>query len=163
MKEKMDVVIKALDDYETKAGLPQHMSPGEEDEMQIYFVMSRNEIESMTPSNAAAAAVRLSQFSFYIQREINREDGRVKWCSNQLDDAIAPLISQYDKFTKHEIKISMIANENRYVATLLKLKRYAEQRVSRLSFLSNSAKHLSETFLAIQRANWRPQYGQQEL
>ena len=80
------------------------------------------------------------------------------WCDEQLTDAVAQPIKQYDQYTKHEVKISLIAKENTYVANVLKLKRYAGQRVKRLSFLATSTKHLSESFLAVQRANWKPNY-----
>ncbi len=154
----MEKVIQALNDYENKIALPPHIPPGEEDELQGYFILDRRSIETMSSSQAAATAVRLSSYAFYLQREINREEARVTWCDEQLTDAVAQPIKQYDQYTKHEVKISLIAKENTYVANVLKLKRYAGQRVKRLSFLATSTKHLSESFLAVQRANWKPNY-----
>lgn len=152
----MERVIQALNDYEDATGLPPHVSPGEEEELQEYFLLDRRRIESMLPKEAASAALRLSLFMFYIHRESNREEARVTWCSNQLDDVIAQELGQYDKYMKHEMKVCLIAKASTYAGKLLKLKRYAELRVKRLSFLASDIKHLSETFQAVQRANWKP-------
>tara|TARA_R110000803_G_scaffold169444_1_gene232455 strand:+ start:311 stop:778 length:468 start_codon:yes stop_codon:yes gene_type:complete len=152
----MDRVMKALDDYEESAGLHAHIPPGEETELQEYFVLDRRSIEAMLPKEAASASVRLSAFAFYLQREVNREDTRVSWCTDQLDDVIAKELGQYDKYMKHEMKVSLIAQNNVYAGKVLRLKRYAEKRAQRLSFLASNTKHLSEAFQAVQRANWKP-------
>lgn len=153
--EKMEVVNKALDDYEKEAGLPEPIKPGEEEELQVYFSMSRDEIESLSSKNCAAIAFRLAQYSLYIQRLYNRETSRLSWAKATLSEAISVDLKQYDKFTKHEIKVAQIAKENEFVGKIQSIINYAQQRVDRLYFLSSNIKYLSEVMISNQRVKDR--------
>lgn len=142
-KEEMDFRENILDEYEIKVGLPAISSPGEEKELQEYLTMSRDVIEKITPDRSRSIAIRLSQFSFYIQRLSNREHGRVTWAKNELNLIVAKSLGDIDKYTKAEHKVALIIQENSAAKALNDILIYAQQRVDRLNELANGIKSLS--------------------
>ena len=134
---------RLLDEYEKKQGLPPLTSPGNEEELQEYLCMDRDVIESLTPERCISVAVRLSQFSFYLQRCINKNKAIIKFADHEMNKIISKEIGQYDKFTKHDTKVYQISMQNSAVKELLKIRSYAEQVVERFDGLSNGIKNLS--------------------
>jgi hypothetical protein len=151
-KEQMETVVKALDDYEKSIGLPEPITPGTEEELQQYFSMNRDELESLSARDCAAISLRLAQFSLYIQRLYNRETSRLNWAKTTLSESIAKEFGNYSQYTKYDIKVALIAKENEFVRKVQQIINYAQQRMDRLYFLSTNIKYLSEVMQANQRA-----------
>ncbi len=142
--------------YEHTIALPDNNAPGAESELQEYLDMPRNVIERLTPEGCAEIAFRLIQFSFYIQRCINREKSIISWSENEFNKVISNDISQYDTFLKHEMKAAMIIKDNSVAEELNTIMTWAHQRIDRLTYLSGALKHLSDAMTNNQKAK---QYG----
>jgi hypothetical protein len=142
-KERMGLVDKALDEYEQQSHLPSLTAPGKESELGEYLSMSRNIIEKFTTDECGRISYRLSQFSFYIQRLYNREQARMIWAKDRLNQEIAKAVGNYDKYTKHEVKVALLIAENTYADSLNSIIIYAEQRSARLKELAGELKHMS--------------------
>lgn len=154
-KTRMNKVMEALDEYESSLTLPKHTPPGTEEELENYFTMDRRVMESLSAKDAAGIAVRLNQYGIYIQRELNREEARTKWADSEIARvACKEINTNYSTYLKHEIKLELIAKENTYIAELVKLKNYSEQRIRRLSYLGKTIDSLSEAFLDLRRAKF---------
>ena len=79
-KEEIAYWDAILDEYEQSIGLPQYNNDAlPADELNTYLTMSRDSIEKLSPKDCAQIAYRLSQFSFHIQRTLNRELARYNW------------------------------------------------------------------------------------
>jgi hypothetical protein len=139
LKENQDI----LDAYEKSHGVPNIKPPGTEEELQEYISMERDVIEKLPPEKIWSISVRLSQYSFYLQRSINRSKSIITFANNEINKIVANEIGQYDKFTKHDIKVYQICKTNVAAMELIKIKLYAEQVVDRFSELSNGVKNLS--------------------
>ena len=142
--DKMKKALEVLDDYEKEIGLPKHESPGTEEELNNYFTWDRSMIEQLSAEALSACSYRLAQFSFYVQRESNRETARMKWAKHELDDAVVGQLDDYDKFMKFEMKVVAVCRDNSYANALRKIMNKAEQRVDRLTYLSSGIKNLSD-------------------
>lgn len=151
-KQQMQTVEAALDAYENSCGLPEFTNPIEDKESAEYFNMPRNVIEKLTSEDCSQIAYRLAQLSFHLQRCLNREEARMAWAKANLDKIIAKESGQFDKFTKHDMKVELIKQTNSYAESLGKILNYAEQRVKRLAFLAASVKNLSDVMLANHRS-----------
>lgn len=147
-KEDMEVIQKALDDYEQSLTLPPVYSPGPEAELSSYLNMERKEIEKLTTANCAEIAYRLVQFGFYLRRAYNKECSRIRWCEAKLNEygsskqnlqAIAGI------FGSHDFKMHALAKENAVIAQILKIKDYSEQRKTRLEGLSYHLESMAKT------------------
>lgn len=151
-KDKVQEWDHILDEYEKGIGLPQYNS-GQftNNELEHYFSMDRKVLESMTPQDCGEIAYRLGQFSFHIQRSINRELARVNWAEENIKEAIADELNSYKGYGYIE-KSSQAIKHNDKANALNKIKKYAKMRADRLQYTATSIKNLSDILLNIQRS-----------
>ena len=146
-KEQMEKLDKVLDEYESQCGLPYVEWNGNEDEFREYLSMPREALEKLTPHDCTQIAYRLGQFAFHLQKQVNRENARVVWAKQRLMELVGQESEQFDKYTKFEVKTALIVKANAHAQALQRIWTYAEQRSTRLTFLSSSLKHLSDILL----------------
>ena len=139
-------MIKKLDEFEASLGLPENVAPGEMEELQSYLTMSKDLIESFTPQRLISISIRLSQYSFYLQRCINKSKAIKTWATHQITRIASTEMLQHDKYLKHEIKLSLISQTNEAVKHLSIIIRDQEQIIDRLYDLSNNIRNLSYVF-----------------
>lgn len=142
---------KVLDEYESSLGLPAYSSKIlPEEELNQYLTMDRNVIEKLSPEDCAQISYRLAQFSFHIQRTINRELARYNWAEETLKETIADEINNYKGYGYIE-KSTQAIKHNEKGSSLNKIKKYAKQRSDRLNYIAASVKNLSDIILSIQK------------
>jgi hypothetical protein len=112
--------------------------------------MTRDEIEKISPEDCAQISYRLAQFSFHVQRTINREIARCNWSEESIKDAIADEINNYKGYGFVEKSLQAIKHNDK-ASALNSIKKYAKQRIDRLSYIANSIKNLSDIMMAIQK------------
>lgn len=150
-KEQIEHWDKVLDDYEKSIGLGSYSSSSlNEEELNNYFTMSRDQLEKLTPEDCAQIAYRLGQFAFHIQRTINREIARYNWAEETIKETIADELNNYKGYGFIEKSLQAIKH-NEKASSLNKIKKYAKQRTDRLSYLANNVKNLSDIILSIQK------------
>lgn len=150
-KEELENWDRILDEYESGLGLPKYNSSGmSESELNSYLNMSRDEIEKITPEDCNQIAYRLSQFSFHIQRTLNREIARHNWAEDTIKSVIASELNNYKGYGYAE-KFFQAVNNNDKAASLHKIQKYAKQRMDRLSYLANGLKNLSDILISINK------------
>jgi hypothetical protein len=150
-KEEVKYWDDILDEYEQSVGLPQYKNDiFPEDELNQYLTMNRDAIEKLNPEDCAQISYRLGQFSFHIQRSINRELARYNWAEEITKETIADELNNYKGYGYVEKSIQAIKHNDK-AQSLNKIKNYAKQRSDRLSYLANGIKNLSDILLSIQR------------
>jgi len=150
-KEEIKYWDDILDEYEKSIGLPAYKSDiFSENELNDYLTMNRDAIEKLNPEDCAQISYRLGQFSFHIQRSINRELARYNWAEETIKETIADELNNYKGYGYVEKSIQAIKHNDRS-QSLNKIKNYAKQRSDRLSYLANGIKNLSDILLSIQR------------
>lgn len=158
-KEEIAQWDKILDEYENGLGLPIYTTDTiAEEELQNYLLMNRTDLEKLTPVDCAEIGYRLSQYSFHIQRSLNRELSRLNWAEENTKMVIAEEINNYKGYGYVEKAYQAIKNNSKAMS-LNKVKIYAKQRSDRLSYLANSIKNLSDSIINIQKA--KVNYGNQ--
>ncbi len=151
-KEELHHWDAVLDEYESSIGLPPYIDDNmPAAELNSYLTMNRNELEKLTPDDCGEIAYRLSQFCFHIQRTINREIARHNWADEKIKEVIADEINNYKGYGYIEKSLQAIKhNEKAY--SLSQIKRYAKQRMDRLSYIANTIKNLSDIIISVQRS-----------
>lgn len=148
-KEDMEKWDSVLDEYEKGIGLPRYKADNlPEEELQTYISMDRQAIEKLTAPDCDEISIRLTQFAFHVQRTINRETARYNWADDMIKDVIADEINTYKGYGYIE-KSSQAIKHNEKAASLNNIRRYAKQRIDRLSYLANCIKNLSENIQSI--------------
>lgn len=142
---------KILDEYEVSLGLPSYQNQVlPEAELNQYLTMDRNVIEKLNPEDCAQISYRLAQFSFHIQRSINRENARFNWAEETIKEVIADDINNYKGYGYIE-KSAQAIKHNDKASGLNKIKKYAKQRSDRLTYLSSAIKNLSDILISVQK------------
>jgi flagellar biosynthesis chaperone FliJ len=141
-----------LDEYETSIGLGKYSDTHNftDSELSNYFTMTRDAIEKLSPEDCAQIAARLAQYAFFLQRTLNREIARHNWAEENVKETIADEINNYKGYGYIEKSLQAIKHNDK-ASTLNKIKKYAQQRMDRLSYLANSVKNLSDIMLSVQR------------
>jgi hypothetical protein len=150
-KEQVESWDNILDEYENSIGLEKYRpNIFEETELQNYLTMNRDMLEKLTPEDCAQIAYRLGQFSFHVQRTINREIARYNWAEETIKDVIADEVNNYKGYGYLEKSLQAIKNNDKAIA-LNKIRKYAKQRSDRLQYLAGNIKNLSDILLSIQK------------
>lgn len=151
-KEQVDIWDSVLDEYESTIGLDKY-NPNifQNEELQKYLCMNRDELEKLTSEDCYQIAYRLSQFAFHIQRTINREIARINWAEETIKECICDEVNNYKGYGYIE-KATQAIKHNDKAASLNKIKKYAKQRSDRLYFLSTNIKNLSDILINISKS-----------
>ena len=151
-KEQLEQWDKVLDEYESFIGLGRYNEAHgfTDGELNKYFTMSRDVIEKLTPEDCAQISYRLAQYAFFLQRTLNREIARHNWAEETIKETIADEINNYKGYGFLEKSLQAIKHNDK-ATNLNKIKKYAQQRMDRLSYLANSVKNLSDVILSVQR------------
>ena len=150
-KEELQYWDSVLDEYESSIGMSPYIDDNmPSDELNQYLTMNRNAIEKLTPDDCGEIAYRLSQFSFHIQRTINREIARYNWSDEKIKEIIADDLNNYKGYGYVEKSLQAIKN-NEKANSLNQIKRYAKQRIDRLSYIANGLKNLSDVIISVQK------------
>lgn len=150
-KEEVKYWDDILDEYEQSIGLSSYKNDAlSETELNEYLTMNRDSIEKLSPEDCAQIAYRLSQFSFHIQRTINREIARYNWADESIKEVIADEINNYKGYGYIEKSLQAIKHNER-AQGLNNIKKFAKQRSDRLSYLANGIKNLSDILMSVQK------------
>jgi len=157
-KEDLQYWDTILDEYESSISLPKYATHYgvTEQEVNQYLSMSRDEIEKLSPEDCAQISYRLAQFAFHIQRTVNREMARFNWADETIKETIADEVNNYKGYGFIEKSLQAIKHNDKATA-LNNIKKYAKQRIDRLSYIANGTKNLSDIMMSIQKT--KVQYG----
>lgn len=108
-------------------------------------------LQQLSVDELAHYSFILAQYSLYIQKIYNKESSKYLWLENKIQDITCDKLSQYDQYTKYEVKLRLIARENEPLRKLLGLLNFTKQKMTRLEFIPSSIKTLSDKLDNIQR------------
>jgi hypothetical protein len=151
-KEQVEEWDRVLDEYEKSIGIGKYTDVHgfTNEEINGYFTMSRDTIEKLMPEDCAQIALRLSQYALFLQRTLNREIARYNWAEESIKETIADEINNYKGYGFIEKSLQAIKHNDK-ASGLNKIKKYAKQRMDRLSYIANNIKNLSDILLAVQK------------
>jgi hypothetical protein len=150
-KEELQYWDTILDEYEKSISIPLYSASSlSESELNSYLSMNRDNIEKLTPEDCAQIAYRLAQFAFHIQRTLNREIARYNWSDESIKETIADEVNSYKGYGYIEKSLQAIKHNDK-ANSLNSIKKYAKQRIDRLSYIANNVKNLSDIILAVQK------------
>lgn len=149
--EKMEKIDSILDEYENSIGLSTYQIDfPNSNTANAYINMSRDQIEKMSIEGCAEAAYILGSLSFHIQRSMNREVARLNWAKTTIKEIICKRSSQYNgTWGNQDMQATLDNDASR---KLHDIQKYCQQRIDRLTYLSNSIKNMSDLFINLQRA-----------
>lgn len=147
--EKLDSV---LDEYEQANGIER--GPYNE-EVKEYLNLTRPQMLAMTGEECSIARFILEQYSFYIQKLLNKEISRASWCESNIDIIFAREANSYKIMgsfqSKEEIK-GLVINGNSYCKKLNDLRVAAQNRINRLHGLPEKISYMSSALRSLENS-----------
>ena len=150
--EQIDKINDILDDYETIHSIVSPDVSHNLEHIERFINMPYKQIQSLAPEECAEGGYLLSQYSFFVQKEQNKQIALNNWATAKLNDILCNDIINFAGIAKHEIKVAALIKENHVAEKLSKIMRHAESITNRLNFLSSNIKHMSDMLINIQRA-----------
>ena len=149
-KDRLSKLDSVLDEYESSLGIPTFTNDFHDESAKKYLQLSRDQIEKFTPEQCAEAALLLASLSFHLQRSYNREVARVNWADQVLKTIVSGREQQYRG--SWDSQFYQAVKEDGYATKVADIKKYAQQRADRLTYLASSIKNISDIFLSVQRS-----------
>lgn len=114
--------------------------------------LTYDELTKLNADQCAQYCYVLEQYSLYLQRVVNKESATLEWLTNQLDRLVCDKLTNYDQYTKHDIKVKLIAKENDVVNKLLQQINFTKQKLARLEYIPSAIKSISKALDSIKHS-----------
>jgi len=144
MIDSTEQLDKLLEEYDNVLGLS---PPRQLNGIDTYLELTTEQIEQFTPEECVEVAARLAQFAISVQRQVNKESCRVKWCNAIIDRICSREWNNYDQYMKANLKIELIAQGNDVVNKLIKLRNNATVKMENLFNVSSLIKYYSDVMI----------------
>ena len=128
-KENLEQHIKDIDDY-----INSHNTKFSSfrEEFLLVADLPLDTLKKLTKDELFDNAYILYSYASYIQDDINRNKIALDWCNDQIEKLIVKHNDSFDKYTKHESKKQIIAQDNVYAAKIDQMRLVAESRLQAL-------------------------------
>lgn len=123
-------------------------------EIDNYLGMSRYELAKLSNEECGEISYILNAFAFHLQKEINKEQSRVNWAQAKIDLKVGDLAQQYKGYSYEERKRQAINNDD-ILRKLEEIRRYAQTRLDRLSYLPGQVNKMANSLEQLQRSKNR--------
>lgn len=151
-EKQLDDIIKYLDMFDEKNKLPQIKAPYTEEELYEYLYMSRNEIESLSPTDCGIYNVRIKQICFYLQRIINKSNAIEHWARTSGLQYAATQLGQFEgQYLKYEAKLAILAKTDEHSRKLNYIQNKAKMRTLYYENLVMSLSNIGSALLGIKK------------
>lgn len=145
----MTKVESELDAFETVNALPAKIPLEVENEARRLIELSPVILKTMTASQCGEASYVLQQFSFFLQKAVNKEQSRITWAEENIKRVISSGINQVNGKSYDERKIKAIS-QNDAAIKLDKVRVDAQLRLHRISFLSQKVESMAKSIMYVQ-------------
>lgn len=156
VQQKLVEAEKILDDYSKSIGTTALKF---NNEVETILGLKIDELRRFNEEECGLNAYCLAQYATFIQKEVNRHSAKLKWANHNLDIVVAKVSTNYgDKFTKWEVKRSLVVNDNEFAKALNKIVLEATLRVEELSFISSRIDKMSQILIELQKTRRAEKY-----
>lgn len=149
IEERLNQVETGLDSFELTNSLPAHCPLEVENESKRLLELTPSVLKSMTAPQCGEASYALQQFSFYLQKAVNKEQSRITWAEESIKRIISPILNQVTGISYDERRTKAIC-QNDAAQKLDKIRVEAQLRLSRISFLSQKVEMLAKAMMNVQ-------------
>ena len=145
--EHLQKIKDLLEEYESHLGIKNLLI--EQDEVESIITMKRAQLSKMSKEDCGECAFVLSQYSLFLQKELNKETAVLEWVETNLNHVTGKYMGQQRGATLDERR-SAVITENSYAKDLFKLRNRVRLKTNSLNFLSQKIHYMSSVLLTIQ-------------
>lgn len=141
---------KALDIFEEKLGLPRDCPIALETRAREILTWEPSTYSHLAPEEYGEAALALMQFAFYLQRAVNREQGRVHYAEEQVRKLVGQRLGEHGGSSWEERRLATIYG-NAQIAELEAGRVRAQLRLDRIAYLATRVDAVARMLLTQQQ------------
>ena len=144
-KERLSQFEEILNEYNNKVGLgfkPIYQPA----ELQKYMTLTYDEVSKLDEAECKSASYILSQYAFYLRKEINRHNVRVYWAQKHLGDLLAKEAKKFDNVYGYEQKLAAMCVDNEYAKAVGQILFHAKSRVMELEDVTDHITSISKVY-----------------
>lgn len=141
--------LEMISNFESRLGLPPNILSDTE-EYKTYLSMDISQLEKLDLKDCANISYKLSQFSLYIQRCVNREKALSRTLKNKINNIIAPKITQYSGSWDLQRASAIADNDASQILQEQLIESEAKQ--DSLEYISNGIKEMASHMKNLQYA-----------
>ncbi len=146
---RVNILNSFLDNYDNSVGLGKIYF---DDRVQEYLTLTYEELNSYDAEECNIAAYTLERYALYLQKEINRNQAKYNWALENIVKIIGKIGNNYgDKWTKYEMRRSMVINDNEYAEALNSLAMEMNIKITELSYITKNISSISNTLKNLSR------------
>ena len=143
-EERLKWLNDQLDKFEQSIGLPVYVSSNED--YRKYMNLSNNELRALTSEECREGAYLLSDYSYHVNKQMNRENSRAGWCEREIWRTIAPHLDQYktSKYQSNDELKYLAMLDNEYADKLHRLQTGCLARAEQLKNISHQIDKIAD-------------------
>lgn len=144
IKKRLERMNEVLDKEETEIGLPPLNFANSENDAQHILVMRADVMSKLSSSECAEKAWVLREFSFHLQRAVNRKQAEIRWANDCITREITPKLAVTPGYSVEERRINACRGNDACEKYQIIIGN-ASLRVERLAFLSSKIDQMANT------------------
>lgn len=122
--------------------------------------MPFEQIKTLAHEECAEYAVALSQYSYFLQQELNYHQSKLDWCQATITYVASNYgnseeDSRFFSAIKREHQISKLAHTSKSIKSLIQMSAIAKNMTNILNGLSYKVSNLSDVFISLQQSKRR--------
>ena len=106
-------------------------------------------LRTMTSEECISKSYIVYAYANYLQEEYNQNMVKLNFAMDNIRCIVANEISQFDKYTKHEIKQQQIISNNPFATKLETIRKHAQARIDRLSDKIRDIRKMGDSLLEL--------------
>jgi hypothetical protein len=134
--ERLEQFLKYIDDYIQSKNF---IGPSFNEEFKIPENMGLDQMNFLTRDDCFNYAYMLYQYADFVARELSKNKSIILYCEDALNKILSREMVDMPQFTKHDMKVASILNEN---AVANKINDWKIVAQSRVDFLQNKEYNL---------------------
>lgn len=132
-EEALEALLKDMNEYLDSHGLKPNRFNAIVDK---YLELPPDQLNKLSADECAEGAYLLTQYSEYLQREVNKQQNILDWANRNIDMLVLPVINNYgDSYVKFEQKKASAILENPRAKDLFVISGKAQNHLTALKDL----------------------------
>lgn len=148
IKERLERMNELLDNEELEIGLPKFNFANSENDAAHILTMPYSVMSKLSSIECGEKAWVLREFSFHLQRAVNRKQAEIRWANECITKEITPKLAGTPGYSVEERRINACRGNDaceKYQAVVVN----ASLRVERLAFLSSKIDQMAHTLFEL--------------
>tara|TARA_B100001113_G_C20962064_1_gene557858 strand:- start:37 stop:516 length:480 start_codon:yes stop_codon:yes gene_type:complete len=147
--DKLEEFVGRLDSYMSDVA---HVKPNSE--VEKILSLTGFELKSLTSEECCEKAYAIYNYCNFLQKKHNKEVAKSKWCEEFINYAVSKVSSQFDKYTKWEVKVNSVIREDDFVQKVWRVKRVIDGNVTSSLDIIRDIRKQADTLLELSRRKY---------